>query len=352
MTTLDEIDLEKPVPASWWYWGIPIAILVTVLLMKFGARHMTAPVAGSAEATSVMYMDIEATGRRFVRFDHPPQNLEFREGAVRSSSERAEVKNVDFVVDGARMGGLLGRPKNSGNQVPRPIIVVCHPSDSPYVTGLHTATTVQALAEAGYLAFSPDYRGWGASQGSPGFEVHDVIGAIRAAKEGLIAGGDGRVGLLGFSMGGGIALRAAYVETNVQAVALYYPQLGGSLEELALVRQGKRIPGAGQMMGLLQFGASRSANDAEVDLALRQTSAIYHVARLQAPLFLVHGAEDEVVNVLQSQALENEARTRGKKVESHYVPGKRHAFANEWDGNDAREDLLRFFSQTLPVAAP
>lgn len=334
------------VPTHYWLIGIPGAIVVTVLLMTFCGRHMTAPVASAAEATSVMISDLEAIGRRYVRFDLPPIETKLSLGAVRETTPKAEIRGIEFTVNGQRMGGLLGKPLAPG---PRPVIVVLHPSDSPYVTGLHTATTVKALAEAGYIALSPDYRGWGSSQGEKGNEIEDAAAAIREARK--IEGADGRVGVLGYSMGGGIALRAALAETNIQALALFYPQMGGAIEEISEIRVRGTGPGAGQMLRLFQFAQERHANEAEVELAIRQTSPIYHVFRLATPLSIFHGEADEVVSILQSRALEREAKGQGKDVEIHILPGLKHAFANEWEGNAGKDALLAFFARTLPPGA-
>ena len=171
------------------------------------------------------------------------------------------------------------------------------------------------------------------------------MAAIREARR--FPGGDGRVGVLGFSMGGGIALRAALAETNVRPRPLL--SADGRGDRRSPIRVRGTGPGAGQMTDLFRFAQERHANEAEVELAIRQTSAIYHVFRLSAALAIFHGEADEVVSDLQSRALEREANARGKDVEIHILPGLKHAFANEWEGNVGKDALLAFFARALPA---
>lgn len=332
------------VPAWAWVVGIVATPALVALLMTTCGRRMTPPVASEAEATSVIVQDLERIGRQYVRFDLGKIEQSLEVGETIGRGDGYEVRRVTLTVNGAKQGGLLGVPTSAALT---PVIVVCHPADDPYQTGLHTRSTVEALAAAGYRALSIDYRGWGTSEGSRGGEVADAVAAIRAAR--TLTGSDGRVGLLGFSMGGGVALRASLVDTDVQAIALFYPQLGGAIDEIAEVRLRGRVPGAGQILALLAFAQQAGANEAEVRLAIRQTSPIYHVARGTAPIAVFHGEADEVVSVLQSRALEAEARRVGREVEAHYIPGARHAFANEWETNVARDALLAFFQRTLPL---
>lgn len=244
---------------------------------------------------------------------------------IEDGANGSSVYRVSYLSDSTVVYGLLGLP--AGNN-PRPAVVVCHPSDSPYQTGLHTRDTVKRLAELGVIAFAPDYRGWGPSGGSKGNEVRDVWNAL-ASLRALPGVKLDRIGVIGYSMGGGIAARAAAGDTDLALLVLYYPQMFGSVDELiSIQRYGQAEPGQGALRQFLNEADQAQADINEKIYALKMISPIYHLSDLRGRVVLFHGAKDNVVSIRQSEGMEKELKRLGKVVQFERYPELSHAFAN------------------------
>jgi dipeptidyl aminopeptidase/acylaminoacyl peptidase len=262
---------------------------------------------------------------------------------------RPGVFRVTYRVEGKRVTGLVGLPPGDG---PAPGVVVCHPSDDPYWTGRNVDETVEGLARAGFVAFAPDYRGWGGSEGDRGNEVIDVVAAVRALRaHPRVGGGTGpKVGLVGFSFGGGVAARAAAIEP-VDTLVLYYAQLGGIYEEMLyqveIGREGRSAPEiSNAVRSLYAECRNAGANDAEILYVFRRTSPLFEAHRIAAPTILFHGAADRVVPPHQSRAMARALREAGRAVELKILDGLDHAFANS-SANPTWDDLLTFLRTHL-----
>jgi len=118
--------------------------------------------------------------------------------------------------------GVLHSPEADA---PGPAVTVCHPHPL-YGGNMHNNLVVavcEALAEAGITALRFNFRGVGGSAGSHGDGVgerDDVKAAL-----GFLAGGERidpeRIGLGGYSFGGGVAMAAA--DRRTKALALISP---------------------------------------------------------------------------------------------------------------------------------
>ncbi|GBD10952.1 hypothetical protein HRbin23_00602 [bacterium HR23] len=126
--------------------------------------------------------------------------------------------------EGLRLEGVLHRPAGRG---PWPGVVLCHPH--PLYGGDMHNTLIVAVAEAlhsrGFCVVRFNFRGTGASEG-----VHSHgIGEVEDACEALIALGmvqgvdNGRLGIMGYSFGAGVALEVACQPGMVQAVCAVAP---------------------------------------------------------------------------------------------------------------------------------
>lgn len=94
---------------------------------------------------------------------------------------------------------------------------------------------------------------------------------------------------------------------------------------------------------LLQFmGAPPEGND-EV---YKSASPLYHVSPDDPPMLIVHGEEDDVVPVAQSDALVDALRLHGVEVEYHRLPGELHGFRPE-TSLQILDWTLRFFKEKL-----
>jgi alpha/beta superfamily hydrolase len=129
---------------------------------------------------------------------------------------------------------------------PWPAVVVCHPH--PLYGGTMSSNVVfgicQALAEKSIAALRFNFRGVGKSRGEFGegiAEQEDVKAALdfATATDGI---DKERIGLVGFSFGGGVALPVALRDERVKLLALVSPALAeGGWEELVRYNKPKFV---------------------------------------------------------------------------------------------------------------
>ncbi len=65
----------------------------------------------------------------------------------------------------------------------------------------------------------------------------------------------------------------------------------------------------------------------EADLTvLQEASPLYHASKLDSPMLLIHGSEDDIVPVSQSQDLHAALMEAGAEIELVVLPGESHSF--------------------------
>jgi uncharacterized protein len=129
-------------------------------------------------------------------------------------------KEVRFFSDGVPMGGLLRLPEDAAG----PLAVVVHPPGWLGVAnGPHYEPWHEAFVRAGFAVFVFDYRGFGASEGEPGWirpdrQVDDLLAAV--AFVGTLPEIDpDRIGVFGMGVtGGGHAIIAAAADESIKCV--------------------------------------------------------------------------------------------------------------------------------------
>ena len=141
--------------------------------------------------------------------------------------------HISFPSGGLTLEGVWHLPEASG---PLPAVIVCHPH--PLYGGSMSANVVfylcQALAGAGMAALRFNFRGVGKSQGEFGggqAEQDDVRAALDFVLSTPNIDKD-RIGLAGYSFGGGVALPVAIQDERVKMLALISPALPDGGEQL------------------------------------------------------------------------------------------------------------------------
>jgi len=130
-----------------------------------------------------------------------------------------EKRIVKFFSEGVRMEGDLFLPDGLKASERRPGIVLCHG-----FTGIRSVILgdyAKVFVEAGFVALTFDYRGFGGSEGTkwrllPLEQIDDIRNAI-SFFETLPEVDPERIGLWGSSFGGGHAPYAAAVDTRIKA---------------------------------------------------------------------------------------------------------------------------------------
>ncbi len=136
--------------------------------------------------------------------------------------------NVTFPVGEIQLEGVLGYHKNTEEA---PGVVICHPH--PQMGGSMDNNVVYALfdefVEQGYVSLAFNFRGAGRSEGQHEGgegEMKDVEGALQYLKA-LDKTGSSGLGLLGYSFGAWVGLRAAlHLGDLIRCAGAVAPPLG------------------------------------------------------------------------------------------------------------------------------
>jgi uncharacterized protein len=218
-----------------------------------------------------------------------------------------------------------------------------------YSTIGYTTRYADYLARAGYIVVHPNYRNHPPSDETAAFaaglaegdfrvgyavDVLNLIAIIRehGGRPGLLQHADPeQIHLLGHSMGGGIALRIATVDPDIDAVVLYGSMSGDE------ARNYERI----QVWSNGQTGATELATSEE---DLRRISPIFHLERVEAAISIHHGDMDDIVPVEWSDELCRQLSEMRKEVECFRYPGEPHSFHDEVD-RLFQQRVLDFFER-------
>jgi hypothetical protein len=144
-------------------------------------------------------------------------------------------RHIIFPCGGIKLEGLYFGAEAQG---PVPAAVVCHPH--PLHGGsMHNNVTyalADALVKSGIAALLFNFRGVGRSQGSYGGGIaeQEDIGAAIDWLQGQQNVDRERLGLAGYSFGGGVALPVACADERVRCIALISPYFESS--PMALLR--------------------------------------------------------------------------------------------------------------------
>lgn len=178
--------------------------------------------------------------------------------------------------------------------------------------GLFSAVTIPALHEAGYNVLTWDPRGFGESEGAAAADAPDTEGRdtqvlldfVAAQPEALLdADGDPRVGMVGFSYGGGIQLTLAGIDCRVDAIVpgLAWNSMETSLflNETSKLGWGGLLARVGAAAGELDphiASAAAASETGEIDEAdlewFRSRGPDTVLAGVRAPTLLVQGTVD------------------------------------------------------------
>lgn len=217
---------------------------------------------------------------------------------------------VSIGADGVVLGGILHRPDASGA---RPAIVVLHGWQAP---GTNGAATVEARAQRyaadGYVALALSLRGWPPSGGADDCGLRQPDDVVRAVDwmRGLPGVQADRVGLVGFSQGGQVALLAAARDARVQAVVAVFPVT--DVGRWKTTTANADIPG--YVTAVCEPGGTAPR------------SPVTRAAGIAAPVLLVHGDADTRVPTEQSVLMRDALTAAGRRVQLFVVPGAQHGF--------------------------
>jgi dipeptidyl aminopeptidase/acylaminoacyl peptidase len=249
---------------------------------------------------------------------------------------------VRYPSDGLTIYGFADIPND--DQV-YPVIIALHGYIDPaiYNTLDYTTHYADVLAQAGYVVFHPNLRGYKPSDaGENLFRVGmavDVLNLIALIKsqsgvsDQLRNANSDAIGMWGHSMGGGITTRVITVSEDVKAAVLYAAMSGDEGKNYAAIRQW-----SGQTRGLDEL-------DVPVE-ALTTISPMYFFGNITAAVSIHHGRADALVPLDWSVTTCTELQSLGKDVECQYYENMPHTFYGAGD-QQFIQNTIQFFDEKL-----
>jgi acetyl esterase/lipase len=190
----------------------------------------------------------------------------------------------------------------------------------------------------GYEWFDAGRKGWG--DGLMQTDVED--GANALVKSGFA---DAKhICIMGGSYGGYAALAGATLTPDKYACAV---SVNGLSDPEDLLKDAQ--VGGKKSMGAEWWGKSMGADDMD---HLRKVSPIRHADQVRVPVLLIHGAEDTVVPVEQSRAMN--AKLQKAKVDVRYVElkGDDHWLSSASTRTQVLQEIETFLAKTIGATAP
>ncbi|MBB6099068.1 dipeptidyl aminopeptidase/acylaminoacyl peptidase [Deinobacterium chartae] len=211
-----------------------------------------------------------------------------------------EVTHVRYGVDNLQIRGLVCAPRTF--RPGRPLLMLEHGGFSSEPS----LELCRRFAEQGYVVAQSAYRGQGGSQGQVEAcmgEVRDSRALQRLVQDRYLTS---KVGFLGVSLGGCVALKAAAGQSGVGAVVTLISPTDFA-EQVGILQRTR--PDAVNRWHQI-FGGSPQDNPQ----AYAQRSPLAAAARVKAPLMVVAADQDPLIPVSQSCRVRDVRRKAGFRV--------------------------------------
>ena len=249
--------------------------------------------------------------------------------------------------EGLKISAVMNVPKSKG---PLPIIILNHGYMDPkvYKSGSGVPRELDYFAKHGYVVFQSDYRGYGTSDLDPSNDVRprsgyveDDLNAISALKKSDLDFLDKEnIGMLGHSMGGGIALNIMVTKPDsAKAYVLLAP-----IHSDYKVNFDKWVktewPETAQQFYRI-YGTYKEKPE-----IWESFSAKNYFDRINAPVMLHQGSADSQVPAEWSRDLFRDLKDHKKDVAYHEYPGEEHVFSSGAH-SVAMKKTLSFFDKEL-----
>lgn len=264
-------------------------------------------------------------------------------------NEMATVHPVTYQSrDGLTIHAYLTLPKGYTMENAKNLPVVVNPHGGPWARdGWGFNPEIQFLANRGYAILQMNFRGstgygkafWEASFKKWGLEMQDDItdGTNWLIEKGIAD--PERIAIYGASYGGYATLMGLVKEPKLYAAGVDYVGVSNMFTFM------KTIPPYWEPLLAMMY---EMVGDPKADsLLLRKVSPVYHVDKIEAPLFIAQGANDPRVNIDESNQIVKAMKERGVTVEYMVKDNEGHGFHNEENRFDFYRAMEAFLDKEL-----
>ncbi len=268
-----------------------------------------------------------------------------------AADDVATVKPITYSAsDGSQIGAYLTLPvgKNARNL---PLVVLPHGGPESRDT-LEFDWLPQALASQGYLVLQPNFRGsWGIGQsleqagyGEFGRKMQtDLSDGVRAlVKLGVVD--PSRVCIVGASYGGYAALAGAAFEPDVYRCAVSIAGLSDLAVHLKKYVDPKLSGDTRSLRYMLRYLGANSIKDPLV----AERSPANFARAIRSPVLLVHGENDAVVSIAQSQIMSKALKAEGRTYEFVKLKSEDHWLSRSDTRLEALQAVIKFLQAHNP----
>jgi dipeptidyl aminopeptidase/acylaminoacyl peptidase len=293
------------------------------------------------------------TGAAYFLIDMTSKQMS-RVGDLYAGIVAADVATVKPVVydaaDGFHVPGYLTLPSG---KAPKNLPLIVMPHGGPAARdSLRFDWFAQALASRGYLVLQANFRGsWGAGvkleeagYGEYGRKMQtDVADGVRAlVKLGIVD--PQRVCIVGASYGGYVALLGATTESDIYRCAV---SIAGVSDLKTNLGKYKNVSISPDSRGLRYMMRYTGAHDLD-DPVLTARSPVTHADGVKGPLLLIHGEDDAVVSIEQSQVMAAALKKANKPYEFVKLKSEDHWLSKA----DTRLQMLQAVVKFLETNNP
>lgn len=263
-----------------------------------------------------------------------------------------EVRAVSYkAADGLEIHGVLTLPPGRDAKG-LPLVVLPHGGPEGH-DSIGFDWLAQAFAGRGYAVFQPNFRGsddrgkefrdkgfgeWGRKMQT---DISDGVADL--ARQGVID--PNRACIVGASYGGYAALAGVTVQQGLYRCAVSYAGVSDLNNYLFWLAPADTDDRTALMRYVRKFIGAR-AND---DPALKDISPARLADRADAPILLIHGADDTVVPITQSQQMQRALQRAGKPVEFIQLKGEDHWLSRDASRKAMLEAAVAFVERNNPA---
>lgn len=236
----------------------------------------------------------------------------FHERKYPSSNPNVELREITYWSENLRVKGLLAIPKFEGN-----FDAMLYLRGGLQSIGMVRPARVAQFAEKGFVVFAPYYRGNRGGEGKDEFAGADRFDAVNAAIVLKKIAKKEKIHIYGFSRGGLMALWTAILRDDIASLVVWsgVSDMVATYEQRVDMRRGmKRIIGG---------------TPTKYPERYMERTPLYEVEKINAPVLIIHGTDDQHVDISHSYKLLEKLQALRKPVETIFSQGLKHHYPSE-----------------------